>query len=155
MEFIGHNQDVVYHTYHYFDADGELRSTKSFPVPGIDYTADFHTFGVEWKPGELIFYIDGIETQRIIDINVSDQEMYVIANQAVGGWWAGSPDGTTPLPGEYVIDYIRVYQQITPLEFIEFDQPDDLIPLFEDSPGQVLPNHRPPFDLWPEGYPTR
>lgn len=153
MEFIGHNQDVVYHTYHYFDSEGNLRSTKSFPVPGTDYTADFHTYGVEWMPGTLIFYIDGIETYRIVDANVSQQEMYVIANQAVGGWWAGSPDATTPLPGEFLLDYIRVYQRTTPYEDFQFDQSTDLIPLFSDSPGEVIPNKRPPFWLWPEGYP--
>ena len=153
MEFIGHNQDVMYHTYHYFDSDGELRSTKSHPVPGIDFTADYHTFAVEWSPGTLVFFVDGIETKRIVDINVSQQEMYVLANQAVGGWWAGSPDETTPVPGEYIIDYIRVYQRITPHEVIQFDQPDDLIPLYIENPGSVIPNKRPPIWLWPEGYP--
>jgi len=155
MEFIGHNQDVVYHTYHYFDAQGELRSTKSHPVPGIDYTAEFHTFGVEWMPGTLIFYIDGIETLKVVDENVSNQEMYVIANQAIGGWWAGSADEQTPFPGKYLIDYIRVYQRITPYEIIEFDQSTDLIPLNIDSPGEVLPNKRPPFSAWPQGAPGR
>ena len=153
MEFIGHNQDVMYHTYHYFDSDGELRSTKSHPVAGIDFTADYHTFAVEWSPGELVFYVDGIETKRVIDINVSQQEMYVLANQAVGGWWAGSPDETTPIPGDYIIDYIRVYQRVTPHEVIQFDQPDDLIPLYIENPGSVIPNKRPPIWLWPEGYP--
>ena len=153
MEFIGDNQDVMYHTYHYFDSDGLLRSTKSHPVVGIDFTAEFHTFAVDWSPGLLVFYVDGIETKRVVDINVSQQEMYVLANQAVGGWWAGSPDGTTPLPGDYIIDYIRVYQRITPYEVIEFDQPDDLIPLYIQNPGSVIPNKRPPIWLWPEGYP--
>lgn len=153
MEFIGHNQDVIYHTYHYFDSEGNLRSTESFPVPGIDFTSDFHTFGVEWMPGTIIFYVDGIETHRIVDSNVSQQEMYVIANQAVGGWWAGPPDATTPFPGKYVIDYIRVYQRTTPYEVVEFDQSTDLIPLFTENPGRVLPNKRPPIWLWPEGYP--
>ena len=154
MEFIGHDQDVIYHTYHYFDAEGELRSTASHPVNGIDFTAEFHTFGVEWMPGVLIFYVDGIETHRVQDPNVSQQEMYVLANQAVGGWWAGSPDDSTPLPGHYVIDYIRVYQRITPYEQLQFDEPTNPIPLFSDLPGRVLPNKRPPIELWPEGYPN-
>lgn len=153
MEFIGDNQDVVYHTYHYFDSDGVLRSTESHWVPGIDYTADFHTFAVEWMPGVLVFYIDGIETHRIVDANVSQQEMYVLANQAVGGWWAGPPDSSTPFPGEYVIDYIRVYQRTTPYEPIQFDQVTDKIPLFSQEARKSLPNKRPPISLWPEGYP--
>ena len=155
MEFIGHNQDTMYHTYHYFDASGELRSTDSIPVTGIDFTEDFHTFGVEWSPGLLVFYVDGIETYRLADINVSNQEMYVLANQAVGGWWAGSPDDSTPFPGEYIIDYIRVYQQITPQDDIRFDQPTDVIPIHNDRQNTVIPNKRPPASVWPEGYPTR
>lgn len=154
MEFIGQEQDVIYHTYHYFDSEGNLRSTESFPVSGIDFTNDFHTFGVEWNPGELVYYVDGIETLRVVDVNVSQQEMYVLANQAIGGWWAGSPDATTPFPGKYEIDYIRVYQRTTPHDVIQFDQPFDLIPLFSDNPGRVLPNKRPPFWLWSVGDPN-
>ncbi len=152
MEFIGHNQDVVYHTYHYYDANGELRSTKSEPTPGIDYTADFHTFAVDWSPGQLIFFVDGNEVHRVNDPKVSRQDMYVIANTAIGGWWPGSPDETTPFPGKYDIDYIRVYQRNTPYDdkpFL-FDQPSN-IPLADE--GNRSPNHRPTREQWPEGYP--
>jgi len=154
MEFIGDDQDVVYHTYHYFDADDNLRSTKSQPTPGIDYTADFHTYAVEWKPGTLVYYIDGIETHRVVDPKVSQQEMYVIANTAIGGWWPGSPDNTTPFPGEYAIDYIRVYQKTTPFNDFVFDDQTTSVPEANTIPG-TAPNHRPPFDLWPAGYPDR
>ncbi len=153
MEFIGHNQDVVYHTYHYYDSEGQLRSTKSQPTPGIDYTADFHTYAVDWKPGTLIFYINGIEVHRITDAKVSRQEMYVIANTALGGWWAGSPDETTPFPGEYIIDYIRVYQRRTPYDDVLLNDGITQVPYADDIPGQTSPSHRPPIELWPEGYP--
>lgn len=154
MEFIGQDQDVVYHTYHYYDSDGQLRSTKSQPTPGIDYTSDFHTYAAEWKPGTIIFYVDGIERHRINDPKVSRQDMYVIANTALGGWWAGSPDDTTPFPGEYTLDYIRVYQKTTPYN----DDPllnDGLtaVPYADDIPEARSPNHRPSKEDWPEGYP--
>ena len=153
MEFIGDNQDVVYHTYHYFDAEGNLRSTESMPTVGVDFTADFHTFGVEWRPGTLFFYVDGIETHRVNDPNVSSQEMYVLANTAIGGWWAGSPDETTPFPGKYLIDYIRVYQKITPYDDVVLEDVQNPIPLADENPARTSPNHRPPIELWPEGYP--
>ncbi len=35
--------------------------------------------------------------------------MYMLANLAVGGEWAGSPDGTTAFPATLQIDYIRAY----------------------------------------------
>jgi beta-glucanase (GH16 family) len=154
MEFIGQDQDVVYHTYHYYDSAGELRSTKSLPTPGIDYTSDFHTYAAEWKPGTIVFYIDGIEKHRITDPKVSRQDMYVIANTALGGWWAGSPDNTTPFPGEFTLDYIRVYQKITPYnDDTFFNDGITSVPYADDIPNERSPNHRPSREDWPAGYP--
>ncbi|NND90722.1 MAG: family 16 glycosylhydrolase [Granulosicoccus sp.] len=153
MEFIGDDQDVVYHTYHYYDAEGNLRSTKSQPTPGIDYTADFHTYAAEWKPGTIIYFVDGIEVHRVTDPKVSRQDMYVIANTALGGWWAGSPDALTPFPGKYTIDYIRVYQRTTPFDDVLLNDGITNVPYADDIPGQAAPNHRPTPEQWPEGYP--
>ncbi|WP_430878951.1 family 16 glycosylhydrolase [Granulosicoccus sp. 3-233] len=161
MEFIGDNQDVVYHTFHYHDENGKLRSTQSQPTPGIDYTADFHTFAAEWKPGSIIFFVDGIEVHRITDPEVPTQQMYLLANTAVGGWWAGSPDDTTTFPGKYMIDYIRVYQKASLFSDAMLDDGmssglsggESAIPYADDIPGQASPNHRPTREQWPEGYP--
>jgi beta-glucanase (GH16 family) len=153
MEFIGHNQDVVYHTYHYYDSEGLLRSTPSQPTPGVDYTAGFHTYAVEWKPGTIIFYIDNVEVHRVVDSKVSQQEMYVIANTALGGWWAGSPDNTTPFPGEFTIDYIRVYQKSQPYDDILLDDGITQVPYADGIFGTSSPSHRPSIEDWPEGYP--
>jgi beta-glucanase (GH16 family) len=154
MEFIGHNQDVVYHTYHYYDSAGDLRSTPSQPTPGVDYTADFHTYAVEWKPGTIIFYINNIEVHRVVDSKVSQQEMYVIANTALGGWWAGSPDNTTPFPGEFIIDYIRVYQKSQPYDDNLLDDGITQVPYADQIFGTSSPSHRPSIEDWPEGYPS-
>lgn len=84
--------------------------------------------------------------------------MYLIANTAVGGWWAGSPDELTPFPGAYVIDYIRVYQKNTlyndslPSDSLYNDDVAD-IPYADDIPDQSLPGHRPTQDQWPGIYP--
>ena len=153
MEFIGDDQDVVYHTYHYHDADGELRSTESEPTPGTDYTADFHTYAVDWRPGLIVYYIDGIEVHRVSDAKVSRQDMYVIANTALGGWWAGSPDDSTPFPGRYEIDYIRVYRQTRPYAAAPLSDGESDIEPASTVPG-ASPAHRPSFDVWPEGYPN-
>jgi len=154
MEFIGDDQDVVYHTYHYYDSEGNLRSTKSDPTIAIDFTGDFHTFAVEWSPGTIDFYVDGIKQHTISDPKVSQQDMYIIANTAIGGWWPGSPDASTPFPGTYEIDYIRAYQRITPYEDVPFFDYVTKVPFHDDVPGSS-PGHLPPFELWPEGYPGR
>jgi hypothetical protein len=36
--------------------------------------------------------------------------MFLVANLALGGDWAGYPDATTPFPVAYKIDYIRAYR---------------------------------------------
>jgi len=81
-------------------------------VPEIDImgTQDFHTFGMAWSPTEIIYYIDGEETQRITkdDYTIPNQSMYLIANLAVGGNWPGFP---AQFPATFEIDYIRAYKR--------------------------------------------
>jgi beta-glucanase (GH16 family) len=79
---------------------------------GPDFSAGFHAFAAEWKPGEVIWYVDGVERGRST-AGVPAEPMYLIANLAVGGDWPGNPESTTTFPGVMEIDYIRVYQQPT------------------------------------------
>jgi beta-glucanase (GH16 family) len=37
--------------------------------------------------------------------------MYLIMNVAMGGDWAGSPDGSTPEVNDMLVDWVRVYQR--------------------------------------------
>ncbi len=95
---------------------------------GPDYSADFHTYAVEWQPGLIIWYIDGIEQFRSTyltppgTINPPDYsgEMHIILNLAVGG---GFVDHLLPpdelLPATMEVDYVRVYQNIS-LPLAEF-----------------------------------
>lgn len=154
MEFIGDNQDVVYHTYHYYDSEGNLRSTHSEPSIGRDFTNGWHTYAVEWLPGTIIFYVDGIEEHRVVDAKVSQQDMYIIANTALGGWWPGSPDSSTQFPVEYKIDYIRAYQKTGTLQADPTEGLESQLLLWDDVPN-TSPSHLPPFEDFPEGYPER
>jgi|GEM_PF-791994 len=154
MEFIGDDQDVVYHTYHYYDSEGELRSTHSEPSIGRDWTNGWHTYAVEWLPGTIIFYVDGIEEHRVVDAKVSQQEMYIIANTALGGWWPGSPDSSTNFPVEYKLDYVRAYQKTGPLLLDPTEGLESALPLWDDVPN-ASPSHLPPFEVFPQGYPER
>lgn len=40
---------------------------------------------------------------------VFNQPFFFILNVAVGGNWPGYPDGSTQLPQQMVVDYVRVY----------------------------------------------
>ena len=126
MEFLGHQTDRLYNTYHFFDvpAGWNLVSSPSFPVyaDSGDWTEDFHTFGAAWSPGKITWYVDGRETHSITEADtarngqnydIAAQAMYLIANLAVGGNWPGDADETTPFPAVFEIDYIRAYKKKT------------------------------------------
>jgi beta-glucanase (GH16 family) len=78
---------------------------------GPDFTAGFHTFGVDWQADHVTWYVDGVERARITDPSlISPEAMYPIINVALGGW-DGPPDATTPFPSTMDVDYLRVWQQ--------------------------------------------
>ena len=75
---------------------------------GPDFTADFHTFALEWKPDGLRWYVDGIERHQW-NGKADFGPMYLILNLAVGGDFDGDPDAATPFPGEMEVSYVRAY----------------------------------------------
>jgi beta-glucanase (GH16 family) len=91
-------------------------ATYSLPN-GAQYSDAFHTFAVEWDPGEVRFYVDDqlYETQDQSDMNGGtwefNQSFFLIINVAVGGNWPGDPDSTTTFPQTMKVDWVRVYQK--------------------------------------------
>ena len=110
VEYIGDRQNVVFQTYHFFE-NFDLRSTPTFQAVGPDYSQDFHTYAVQWEPGRITWFVDGQATNTYSSGNVSSEEMYLLVNLALGGWWPGDPDDSTPFPARMTIDYIRAYQR--------------------------------------------
>lgn len=76
-----------------------------------DLSADYHTYTVDWGPKETVFYLDDREVSRSPTPADVDQPMYVIANLAIGGNWAQTPDAATQFPAYFDIDWIRVWQR--------------------------------------------
>jgi len=110
MENLWHEPWKVYQTYHFFDPNGRLISTESH-VEEHNYSENFHTYAVSWEPWLIQFYIDGEKTNKIEWEDVANEEMYVLANLAIGWSWWWVPDENTQFPVEYLIDWIRVYEK--------------------------------------------
>ncbi|MFO1419044.1 MAG: family 16 glycosylhydrolase [Methylotetracoccus sp.] len=110
MESIGSNVNSVFLALHYTES-GQYRSSAGW-FAGPDFSAGFHTFGVDWQPGVLTFYGDGVQRYQAKVSGVPNKPMYLIVNLAVGGDWAGFPDATTPFPSELQVDYIRAYRRV-------------------------------------------
>jgi VCBS repeat-containing protein len=103
MEMLGQNPNKVYMTLH---KNGS--QVQGVSKTGPDFSAGFHTFGVDWQPTYVKWYIDGVLSATYNGSMPSDP-LYICLNTAVGGAWPGSPDSTTQFPVEYNIDYVRVY----------------------------------------------
>lgn len=76
----------------------------------FDVSDGFHTYALEWTEKELIFFADGKETFRGANHTIHEP-MYVIANLALGSHdqnWIPDPDASTPFPGRFEIDYIKI-----------------------------------------------
>ncbi len=109
MEALGHDTTTIHHTVHHKTDDGGHGLESQSYSNGTDFSQGFHTYGMEWKENKITFYVDGQKTFTTHD-EIPQESMYLLANLAVGGSWAGSPDETTPEESSFDIDYIRVYQ---------------------------------------------
>jgi beta-glucanase (GH16 family) len=110
MEILGHSPSTQNMTLHYLDRWGG-RGDPGATWTGPDFSADWHTFGVDWQPGVIVWYVDGVERWRFSRASAIPREpMYLLLNLAVGGPWAGAPDESTSLPSHLHVDYVRLWQ---------------------------------------------
>lgn len=74
---------------------------------------DFHVYGVIWDTEYVFFYMDDViyHAESISESDKSEfhQPFFLLLNLAIGGEWPGYPDKYTTFPQQYVIDYVRVY----------------------------------------------
>ncbi|WP_374471409.1 family 16 glycosylhydrolase [Phenylobacterium sp.] len=103
LEGLGSDTKVPYNAIH----------SNAVPAAGLqNFVPDdngFHTYGALWSPQDIIFYVDGAEVWRTPTPVDMHRPMHMIVNLAVGGNWAGSPDGTTPWPAEMKVDYVKAW----------------------------------------------
>jgi beta-glucanase (GH16 family) len=110
MEHKGRIPDRVWMTLHLPQPGTWQSKSSGGEWAGPDFTAGKHTFAVEWEPGSIRWFIDGVERHRI-EQPMPDLPMYLILNLAVGGDWDGNPDATTIFPAEMLVDWVRVYRR--------------------------------------------
>lgn len=110
LEILGHEPDKVYFTHHWpapaNPNEESLSVTGEFQGP--DFSADFHTFAVQWEKGLLRWFVDGVERHRSTR-EVPDEPMFLLVNLAVGGW-AEAPEAGTSFPADFEIDFIKVWE---------------------------------------------
>jgi beta-glucanase (GH16 family) len=109
FETIGEEPDAVQmHTH--WSADGEDHQRGHKWHSGDDLTEGWHTFGLQWEPNSLTWYVDGEARWRVTDPDqIPHEDMYLVTNLAVGGALTKTPNADTPFPSSLKVDYIRVW----------------------------------------------
>jgi beta-glucanase (GH16 family) len=112
MEVLGDNMHMLYTTVHTQETGEHTSDGKDVKV-AADMSKGYHTYAVDWEPDYITWYFDNKQVYRTETPADMNKPMYMQANLAVGGYWPGNVDGTTPFPGEMKIDYIRAYQNMS------------------------------------------
>lgn len=74
--------------------------------PGVDLTAGWHVYEMEWRPNLLIARFDGREVARFTN-NVPSVPMFMILDMVVGNWSQLSTSNT-PDSANLEVDWVRV-----------------------------------------------
>jgi len=117
MEYVGREPDLIMGTLHgpgYSGATGLSQWNRQ----EYNIADDFHTYAVEWDTDQISWFYDGEEYSTYTREDVGnrlwpfDQPFFIILNLAIGGTLGGIVTPDTEFPAEYLIDYVRVYEQI-------------------------------------------
>jgi beta-glucanase (GH16 family) len=137
MEIVGERPEQVLSSLHFGSAaPRRTLITATHPLPPGQLVSDWHTYAVEWEPGEIRFYVDevltcrydhwwscgltdngqGLEAASEADLHPwpapFDQPFYLVMNVAVGGNFPGKPNAETHFPAELVVDWVRVWDKV-------------------------------------------
>lgn len=83
-----------------------------------DYTTEFHEYAVEWRPTDITWLIDGVQTAKVTQSQYmaaggdwtpfnGSNPFYVLLSIYVGGSWTGEPDATSKFPVTMGVDWVR------------------------------------------------
>jgi beta-glucanase (GH16 family) len=105
MEMLGDDPRKVYCTLH---ENGQVVFQHTFSGP--DFSADYHTFGVDWQAGWVNWFVDGTCVAAWPEPTL-DERVWICLDTGMGGPWPGPPDDSA-LPQSYAIDYVRVWDKM-------------------------------------------
>ncbi|HEY0306618.1 MAG TPA: glycoside hydrolase family 16 protein [Acidobacteriaceae bacterium] len=111
--FEGQGADPTYQDENWFWKNPTTGATADAPNAysgGPDWTAAYHTYGLAWMPGQLIFYIDGLAHYTQNSANVTAEPMYIILDADIGIFNHGTIVGTSQFPGYLDVLYVHAYQ---------------------------------------------
>jgi beta-glucanase (GH16 family) len=127
LEVLGHDHNNMFQTYHYREglpynlSRNDSWSANWWEHNQVDYSTDYHTYGVDWQPDRLAFYIDGVNVGTFPDpgtdnTNIPRTEGFILIQQMVENTWIRDTGHLLPDPTSSVdtfhVDYVRVWQGV-------------------------------------------
>lgn len=120
MEFVGREPKQTLGYIHYGDPypDNQNQGNKFEKHTG-EFPGVWHEFAIEWEPGVIRWFVDGIlfSTKTADDVAPYhwpfDQRFHIIMNIAVGGNLGGTVDDSI-FPAAMDVEYVRVYDGFKP-----------------------------------------
>lgn len=100
----------------HWDDDGSYKDFGFSYTSPTNLNGSFHIYRMEWTPDRILIFIDDewVFTRNISSIPEFNAPHFFILNLAIGGQYTGIYDAsgiTAPFPAEYLIDYIRIYDE--------------------------------------------
>lgn len=118
MEYVGFDPGVVHATIHTNARNHMIGTQVGEKMTLPDPENQFHVYALEWYPDRLEVFIDDQLYFTYLNEGEGwrywpfDKPFHLILNTAVGGTWGGRQGvDDSVFPQEFVIDYVRVYQQ--------------------------------------------
>ena len=124
MEVLGNSITTNYGTLHF--GEPHKQNQGSYTLAEGDFANEYHTFALEWMPGKMRWYVDGVMYYETNDWFTAvegeeekaypapfDQPFHVILNVAVGGDWPGDPDPDLEFDEKtcMYVDYVRMFRK--------------------------------------------
>ena len=102
-EVLGNDPNTIYLSAHSTPAN-----YTTLAVQGPNTSTGFHTYGVDWEPTTITYYLDGNDVGSIPTPADMDTPMYMLLDLAVGtaGSWSGAATGET---GQLLVNWVQVF----------------------------------------------
>jgi len=111
LEYLGQYPNELHYVVHWENTLSEKsRDYFHYKSDDINFSDDFHTYGLQWEPNKITWILDGTPIFESKAFS-PDVPLYLYINTAIGGDWPGKPDPFDEYPKQMQIEYVRIFQK--------------------------------------------
>jgi beta-glucanase (GH16 family) len=121
-ELIGKEPQNIYQTQHYGTWPNNQQQGAIVALPGVDWTAAYHTYTLDWVPGQLRYYIDGVlqmtQAQQFSTESSAMMKLAIGTGTGNCGSWFDCPSAAATNGAQtwtsttMSVDYVKIYQYV-------------------------------------------